>query len=180
MSTWMILACGAKFGTLPVTRSSKRLPERDQQVALLHRHDRRVVAVHARHAEAQLVVVGERAPGHERGDDGEAQQLGQLLERLGAAGLEDAAAGVDDRALGGQHHRGRFLDLAGVAGGGGLVAREAAETSSSVGHTHSMALRGLVGSTMSLGMSTSTGPGAAGGGDVERLADGHGDVLRRR
>jgi hypothetical protein len=31
--------------------------------------DRRGVAVHAGHAEAQLVVVGERAAGHQRGDD---------------------------------------------------------------------------------------------------------------
>ena len=73
-------------------------PERDQQVGLLHRGDRGVVAVHAGHAEAQLVVVGERAPGHERGDDRDAGELGQLAQRLGGTGLEDAAAHVEDRA----------------------------------------------------------------------------------
>ena len=36
---------------------------------------------------------------------------------------------------------------------------------------------GSCGSTMSLGTSMSTGPGPAGGGDVERLADDPGDVL---
>ena len=57
--------------------------------------DRGVVAVHARHAEAQRVVVGERAARHQRGDDVDVAQLGQLAQRLGGPGLEDAAAGVD-------------------------------------------------------------------------------------
>jgi hypothetical protein len=59
MSTWMILASGAKALILPVTRSSKRAPRRDQQVAALHGGDRGVHAVHARHAEMQGVRVGE-------------------------------------------------------------------------------------------------------------------------
>ncbi len=73
--------------------------ERDEQVGLLHRRDRGVVAVHARHAEAELVVVGERAPRHERGDHREAGELDQLAQRLGRARLEDAAARVDHRPL---------------------------------------------------------------------------------
>ena len=97
MSTWMILASGAKPSSLPVTRSSKRLPSAMSRSELLHRGDGGVVAVHAGHAEAQRVVVGERAAGHQRGDDGDAGQLGQLAQRLGGTGLEDAAAGVDDR-----------------------------------------------------------------------------------
>ena len=48
MSTWMILASGAKALILPVTRSSKRLPEGDEEVGLLHGGDGGVVAVHAR------------------------------------------------------------------------------------------------------------------------------------
>ena len=91
----------------------------------LHRRDGGVVAVHARHAEAQRVVVGEGAPGHQRGDDVDVAQLGQLAQRLGRPGLEDAAAGVDDRALGAQDQLGRLADLAGVALGGGLVAGQA-------------------------------------------------------
>ena len=72
------------------------------------RRDRGVVAVHAGHAEAQRVVVGERAAGHQRGDDVDVGQLGQLAQRLGGPGLEDAAAGVDHRALGGQDQLGRL------------------------------------------------------------------------
>ena len=45
--------------------------ERDQQVGPLHRGDGRVVAVHAGHAQAELVGVGERAARHQRGDDGQ-------------------------------------------------------------------------------------------------------------
>ena len=73
--------------------------ERDEQIGLLHRGDRRVVAVHAGHAEAQLVVVGERATGHERRDDRDAGQLGQLAQRLRSACLEDAATGVEHRSV---------------------------------------------------------------------------------
>ena len=54
--------------------------ERDQQVALLHRRDRGVVAVHAGHAEAQRVVVGERAARHQRRDRRDAGELGQLAQ----------------------------------------------------------------------------------------------------
>ena len=57
--------------------------ERDQQVAALERGDGRGVAVHARHAEAQRMLVGERAAGHQRGDDVDVGQLGELTQRLG-------------------------------------------------------------------------------------------------
>ena len=99
--------------------------EGDEQVALLHRGDRRVVAVHARHAEAQRVVVGEGAPGHERGDDVDVAQLGQLAQRLGGPGLEDAAAGVDDGLAGLEDELGRLADHLRVALGGGPVAGQA-------------------------------------------------------
>ena len=180
MSTWMILASGANASTLPVIRSSKRLPERDEQVGALHRGDRRVVAVHARHAEAERVRVGEGAAGHQRGDDVDVAQLGQLAQRLGGPGLEDAAAGVDHRALGAQDQLGRLADLAGVALGGGLVAGQARPARRRRrASTTPWREFGFFGSTMSLGMSSSTGPGPAGGGDVERLADGPRDVGRR-
>ena len=99
MSTWMILASGANAVDLAGDAVVEARPQRDQQVGLLHRGDRGVVAVHARHAEAQLVVVGERAARHERGDHREAGELDQLAQRLGGARLEDAAAGVDHGAL---------------------------------------------------------------------------------
>ena len=61
--------------------------EGDQQVAALHRRDGRGVAVHARHAEAQRVVVGEHATGHQRRDDVDPGQLGELAHLLGGAAL---------------------------------------------------------------------------------------------
>ena len=100
MSTWMILASGANVEHLAGDAVVEAGAERDQQVGLLQRGDRGGVAVHAGHAEAQRMVVGERAAGHQRGDDVDVGQLGQLAQRLGGAGLEDAAADVEDRPLG--------------------------------------------------------------------------------
>src|SRR5690606_41341658 len=80
--------------------------EGDEQVGLLHRGDRRVVAVHAGQAEAQRVVVGEGAAGHERGDDVDVGELGQLPQRLRGPGLQDPAADVEDRPLGPQDQLG--------------------------------------------------------------------------
>ena len=54
--------------------------ERDEQVGLLQRADRRHRAVHAGHAHVLRVLVGERAPGHQRGDHRDAGQLGQLAQ----------------------------------------------------------------------------------------------------
>ena len=100
MSTWMILASGAKPSTRPGHPVVEAGAEGDEQVGLLHGGDGRVVAVHARHPQAQRMVVGEGAPGHEGGDHRDVGQLGQLPQGLGGPGLEDAAAGVDDRPLG--------------------------------------------------------------------------------
>ena len=85
MSTWMILASGANAVDLAGDPVVEARAEGDEQVGLLHRGDRGVVAVHARHAEAQRVVVGERAAGHQRGDDVDAGELGELAQRLGGA-----------------------------------------------------------------------------------------------
>ena len=85
MSTWMILASGANALELAGDTVVEARAERDEQVGLLHRRDRGVVAVHARHAEAQRVLVGERAARHQRGDDRDAGELGELAQRLGGA-----------------------------------------------------------------------------------------------
>ena len=89
--------------------------ERHEQVRLLHRGDRGVVAVHARHAEAERVLVRQRAPAHQRRDDRDAGELGELAQLLRRARVEDAAAGVDDGLprVGDQPRR--FLDLPRVA-----------------------------------------------------------------
>ena len=173
MSTWMILASGAKLSTRPVMRSSKRAPRAISRSLRCSVGDRRGVAVHARHAEAQRVVVGERAARHQRGDDVDVGQLGELAHLLGGAGLEDAAADVEHRALGLQDQPGRLLDHPRVALGRSAGSPGSdAMTSSSVGQYHSIAF-----CSTSLGTSTSTGPGPPGRGEVERLADRQREVL---
>ena len=152
----MILASGAKADDLARDPVVEAGAEGDEQVGLLHGRDGGVVAVHAGHAQAQRVGVGERAPGHQGGDDVDAGELGQLVQGLGGRGLEDAAAGVDDRPPRLGDEPGRLPDLPGVALGGRACSRAGRRES---GQYHSMAERGLRGSTMSLGMSTSTGPG---------------------
>ena len=159
MSTWMILASGAKVGDLAGDPVVEAAAQGDEQVGLLHGGDRGVVAVHARHAEAQRVVVGEGAPGHQRGDDVDAGQLGQLPQRLGRPGLEDAAAGVDDRPAGCEDQLGRLLDHLRGGPWWSACSRAGRGHLGVVGQYHSMAESGFLGSTMSLGMSTSTGPG---------------------
>ena len=57
----------------------------DEQVGLGDRVVRVLRAVHARHADPQVVVLGERALAHHRGGDRELHELGELLELLGRA-----------------------------------------------------------------------------------------------
>ena len=113
------------------------------------------------------MVVGERAPRHERGDHREAGELHQLAQRLGGAGLEDAAAGVDHRALRLGHQPGGVLDLLGVTLGVGLVAGE-------VDRLGPVPVHRLVGDV--LGHVDEHRTRATRRGDVERLADDARDV----
>jgi hypothetical protein len=71
-------------------------PERDDQVALLQRGDRRVRPVHARHAKRQRVGIGERSARHQRRGDGGLGCLGQRKQRLVRTGLDHATAGIED------------------------------------------------------------------------------------
>src|SRR5699024_2835085 len=91
-------------------------------------------------------------------------------------GLQDAAACVDDRLLGGEDHLGRLLDLLRVAGGGGLVAGEAGDDLGIGGPVplHGRARVGGVDDV--LGDVDEHRAGASRGGDVERLADHAGDL----
>ena len=84
--------------------------ERDQQVALLHGGDGGVVAVHARHTEAEFVAIGERTPGHQRRDHRDLEQLRELQQRFGGTGLEHATADVEHGPLGLSDQSGRFFD----------------------------------------------------------------------
>ena len=110
MSTWMILASGAKALILPGDPVVEARPEADQQVAALHGGHRGVVAVHAGHAQALGVRVGEGAPGHQGGDHRDPGALGQGPECFGRPCLEDAAADVEHRAVRGADQLGRLAD----------------------------------------------------------------------
>jgi len=65
MSMWTILASGAKAATLPGHAVVEAGPEGHEQVGALHGGDGGVVAVHAGHAEAEGMGVGEGAAAHE-------------------------------------------------------------------------------------------------------------------
>ncbi len=146
--------------------------EGDQQIGLLHGGDGGVVAVHARHAEAQRVVVGEGPPSHQGGDHVDPGQLRQLPQGLGGPGLEDPAAGVDDRAPALAQKPGRLPDHARVAAGGRPVARQRGH------HLVVLRPRPLGGGLQDvLRHVHQHRPRAARGGDVERLADDEGDLV---
>ena len=81
MSTWMIFASGANVEHLARDPVVEAGAEGDQQIGLLQRGDGGGVAVHARHAEAQRVRIGEGAPRHQRRDDVDVGELGQLAQR---------------------------------------------------------------------------------------------------
>ena len=76
-------------------------------------------ATHTRH---QRVVIGDGAPAHQRRDHGDACDFGKLLQQVGGIGVDDAATGHDQRALGRVQHLQGFLDL--LARRSGLVNRQ--------------------------------------------------------
>ncbi len=74
-------------------------------------------AVHAEHAEPFRIVRRKGTEPHQGRRDGKPRrgdEIAQQPRRLGA-GIDDAAAGIEDRPLGGGHHRHRFFDLLGIA-----------------------------------------------------------------
>ena len=90
MSTWMIVASGAKLSSLPVTRSSNRTPTAEDQVAVgdgvvgVHR------PVHAQHAERELVVLGEGTDARQRVRDRDVGVQRQLAQLGRGVGRDDA------------------------------------------------------------------------------------------
>ena len=91
--------------------------EGDEQIRLLQRGDRGDRAVHPGHSEVLHVAVREGAPGHQRGDDRNAGQLGQPPQLGAGVGLEHATADVQDRSAGSGDQPGGFPDLLGVRTG---------------------------------------------------------------
>ena len=77
-------------------------------------HRRVAVAVRGlqpAHAGHQRMVVGDRAPAHQRRDDRNARDLGELDQQVRRVGVDDAAAGDDQRPLGLVQHGQRLLGL---------------------------------------------------------------------
>lgn len=142
--------------------------EGDQQVRLLQRGDAGDRAVHARHADVQRVTVGEGAERHQGGRDRDAGQLGEDLQLGGRAGLHDAAADVQHRALGLADELGGLADLLGVRLGDRPVTGEVLGGRPREG---GLRLQGVLGDV------DQDRAGAAGGGDVEGLGDRPRDVL---
>ncbi len=89
----------------------------DHQIAIVHRVVGFERAVHAEHAEPLLVGGGIGAQTHQRRSDGKAGQLHQFAQqRRGVrAGVDDPAAGIEDRLLRLGHHVDRALDALEVA-----------------------------------------------------------------
>jgi hypothetical protein len=76
-----------------------------------------VCGLQAGHAGHQPVVVGQRAPAHQRRHHRGAGQLGELGEQVRGVGVDDPAAGHDDRPLGLGQHVQRLSIWARVAAG---------------------------------------------------------------
>ena len=89
----------------------------DHHVAIVHRHVGFQRAVHAEHAHPFRIGGGERAEAHQRRGDREAGELDQFAQQVARrlAGIDDAAAGVEQRPLGVRHQLDRLLDLVEVA-----------------------------------------------------------------
>ena len=105
MSMWIFFERGEKASRRPVMRSSKRAPTQTITSQSCMAEVGFVGAVHAEHAEPLLVGGGIGAEPHQRrrdGEAGEAHELAQELARLGAR-VDDAAAGIEERLLGGGH-----------------------------------------------------------------------------
>jgi hypothetical protein len=96
----------------------------NHHIAIVHRHVGFECPMHAEHADPLRISRRERAETHQRGRDriaGELHELAQEIAR-GLAGIDDAATGVEQWALGVRHEVDRLLDLVHVALEPGLVA----------------------------------------------------------
>ena len=99
---------------MPVTRSSKRAPDGQENVAVGDAHVGLEGPVHPQHAEKKRVVAGEPAEAHQGGGDGDGHLLGQGEELFVGVGDDHAAPGVDHGLLGLRQQVEGFLDLSGV------------------------------------------------------------------
>ena len=96
----------------------------DHQIAVVHRPVGFPGAVHAEHAEPLRIGGRDGAEPHQGRGDREAGRLDQLAQQRAGlrTGVDDAAAGVEQRALGAPHQLDRLGDPLGIALEPGLVA----------------------------------------------------------
>ena len=134
----------------------------DHHVAIVHGVVGLVGAMHAEHAEPLLVGRRVSAEPHQRRGDGKAGHAHELAQALAGdrPGIDDAAAGIEDRALGIRHHVDGRGDRALVALGLRVVALMLR-----VGEAGVLAL----GELDVLGDVDDDRPGTAGARDIERL-----------
>ena len=124
--------------------------------------------MHARQAQAELLVLVEDALAHEADHSGDLQGVGELHDVLAGMAPQDAAATVDDGLLGVEQGAHRLLHLLVVALVGGLVAGE-------LDLFGVVVLDGLA--QQVAGHVDDHGARAAGAGDVVGLCHDAGDVL---
>ena len=99
------------------------IADAEHEVGFQHRGIAVAVAgLKADHAGHQHVIVGDRAPPHQRRDDRHVGDLGEFDQQIRGIGIDDAAARHDQRPLGRVEHLQRLLDL--LARGGRLVDRQ--------------------------------------------------------
>ena len=117
MSMWIFFEPGEKASSRPVMRSSKRAPTaiiRSQ--SCIDQLASQVPCMPSMPSHCRSAA-GKGAEPHQRRGDGKAGELDQFAQQIarGAAGIDHAAAGIEQRPLGGRHHVDGLLDLVEVA-----------------------------------------------------------------
>jgi hypothetical protein len=149
----------------------KTRADADHDVAVMHRHVGFIGAVHAQHAHPVLARRGIGAQTHQRRGDRETGEFDQFAQQLAGftAGIDDAAARIDDRALGPGHQVDGGADLLEIAGELGLIAflfdhrrRRGVDAG---------------GELDILGDVDHDRPGTSGGGDAEGFMDDAGELV---
>ena len=156
-----------------MTRSSKRMPKRDQQVGFLDGGVDPGLAVHAHHAEVERMRGGNAADAEQRHRDRDVARARRTrAPRRSRSEQDDAVAGEDQRPLGGVDQRAapRAIASDSPARSGRACGFGAAASQS---NSHDVCCASLV-------MSMSTGPGPAAGARCETPRARRRDVLRAR
>ena len=142
----------------------------DHQIAAVHRKVCLVGAVHAQHAQPRRTGRRIAAQTHQGGRDGKACRLDQLAQQLAGRGarVDDAAAGVEQWALGFGHRLCQLCDHGDIAFDLRRIMRLAL----------GLLAIGAIGELHILGDVDQHGTRTARGRDVERLVNGIGQLIR--